>query len=67
MTHKYEASKTHTQARQLNDGSSGAIAASSADVRVRCAVVGARGYSGLQLVRGLLKHPYAVITEAYAS
>ncbi len=34
---------------------------------LRTAVVGARGYSGLELVRGLLQHPYAVLTEAYAS
>lgn len=34
---------------------------------LRTAVVGARGYSGLELVRGLLPHPYASLTEAYAS
>lgn len=34
---------------------------------LRTAVVGARGYSGLELVRALLRHPSASVIEAYAS
>lgn len=33
----------------------------------KVAVVGARGYSGLELVRGLLQHPGVSLIEAYAS
>lgn len=35
--------------------------------KLTCAVVGARGYSGLELVRHLLNHPLVSVTEAYAS
>lgn len=54
MTHKYDNSKNLTTS-------------STASCKLRAAVVGARGYSGLELVRGLLQHPYASLTEAYAS
>lgn len=39
----------------------------NASPAVTCAVVGARGYSGLELVRWLLGHPFVEVTEAYAS
>lgn len=35
--------------------------------KIKAAVVGARGYAGLELVRHLLRHPFAQVTEAYAS
>jgi N-acetyl-gamma-glutamyl-phosphate reductase len=34
---------------------------------VSCAVVGARGYSGLELIRLLQSHPFAKITACYAT
>lgn len=34
---------------------------------VSCAVVGARGYAGLELIRILLAHPLAKLTECYAT
>ena len=35
--------------------------------RVTCSVVGARGYSGLELARLLLKHPVAQLTHCFAT
>lgn len=35
--------------------------------RVTCSIVGARGYSGLELARLLLKHPVAQLTHCFAT
>lgn len=59
MAHKYDAAQ---------QGSQGAVNIQSNTLKtVTCAVVGARGYSGLELVGWLLKHPLVKLTEAYAS
>lgn len=55
MMHKYDAPAPSLQTP---------LRASS---KTTCAVVGARGYSGLELIKILLHHPEAALLEAFAS
>lgn len=71
MSHKYDAANHNAHAATQANPSGATLSreqnGSRAGKALSCAVVGARGYSGLELVSSLLCHPLARVTEAYAS